>query len=100
LLSVEKDKPSSHKNLGWQIVTEALIASLSQMRPGIVFILWGNHAKSLRPCIADNRHTIIESSHPSPIGGSCNKGFFGSRPFSRANEALAKAGKQKIDWRI
>jgi uracil-DNA glycosylase len=100
LLSVEKDKPSSHKNLGWQIVTEALIASLSQMHPGIVFILWGNHAKSLRPSIADNRHTIIESSHPSPIGGSCNKGFFGSRPFSRANEALANAGKQKIDWRI
>jgi uracil-DNA glycosylase len=100
MLSVEKDKPGSHSKLGWQPITEALISALSQQHSGIVFILWGNHAKSIRPFIADNGHTIIESSHPSPIGGSCNKGFFGSRPFSRANEALATLGKQTIDWSL
>lgn len=100
LLSVEKDKPGSHKNLGWQRITEALIAALSQKHSGIVFLLWGNQAKSLRPSIADNGHTIIESSHPSSMGGSCYKGFFGSRPFSRTNSALVKSGKQAIDWRL
>jgi uracil-DNA glycosylase len=100
MLSVEKDKPGSHSKLGWQPITEALVSTLSEQHPGIVFILWGNHAKSIRPFIADNGHTIIESSHPSPIGGSCNKGFFGSRPFSRTNEALANLGKQTIDWSL
>lgn len=100
MLSVEKDKPGSHSKLGWQPITEALVSTLSEQHPGIVFILWGNHAKSIRPFIADNGQTIIESSHPSPIGGSCNKGFFGSRPFSRANEALANLGKQTIDWSL
>ena len=100
LLSVEKDKPGSHKNLGWLPITEALVAALSQQHSGIVFILWGNHAKSIRPFIADNGHTVIESSQPSSMGGSCHKGFFGSRPFSRANQALASLGKQTIDWSI
>jgi uracil-DNA glycosylase len=100
MLSVEKDKPGSHSKLGWQPITEALVSCLSEQHSGIVFILWGNHAKSIRPFIADNRHTIIESSHPSPIGGSCNKGFFGSRPFSRANQALTNLGKQTIDWSL
>lgn len=100
MLSVEKDKPGSHGKLGWQTITDSLISALSQQHSGIVFILWGNHAKSIRPFIADNGHTIIESSHPSPIGGSCNKGFFGSRPFSRANEALANLGNQTIDWSL
>jgi uracil-DNA glycosylase len=100
MLSVEQDKPGSHSKLGWQPIIEALISALSQQHSGIVFILWGNHAKSIRPFIADNGHSIIESSHPSPIGGSCNKGFFGSRPFSRANEALANLGKQTINWSL
>lgn len=100
MLSVEQDKPGSHSKLGWQPITEALVSALSQQHSGIVFILWGNYAKSIRPFIADNGHTIIESSHPSPIGGSCNKGFFGSRPFSRANEALVSLGKQTIDWSL
>ncbi len=100
MLSVEQDKPGSHSKLGWQPITEALVSALSQQHSGIVFILWGNHAKSIRPFIADNAHAIIESSHPSPIGGSCNKGFFGSRPFTRANEALANLGKQTIDWSL
>ena len=100
MLSVEQDKPGSHSKLGWQPITEALVSALSQQHSGIVFILWGNHAKSIRAFIADNGHTIIESSHPSPIGGSCNKGFFGSRPFSRANAALENLGKQTIDWSL
>ena len=100
MLSVEKNKPGSHSKLGWQPVTEALVSALSQQHSGIVFILWGNHAKSIRPFIADNGHTVIESSHPSSMGGSCNKGFFGSMPFSRTNEALANLGKETIDWRL
>ncbi|MDO9141799.1 MAG: uracil-DNA glycosylase [Methylobacter sp.] len=100
MLSVEKDKPASHSQLGWQLITEALVSALSQQYSGIVFILWGNHAKSVRPFIADNGHAVIESSHPSSMGGSCNKGFFGSRPFSRANQALATLGKETIDWSL
>jgi len=97
-LSVVQDHPKSHDKIGWQMLTNALIAGLSRYRSELVFILWGNNAKSMAPLIAENGHTIIESSHPSPIGGSCNKGFFGSKPFSRANAALARAGRPTIRW--
>lgn len=98
VLSVEKDTPKSHDKLGWQIITAGLLQALSIYRKDLVFILWGNSAKSMKEHIASNGHTVIESSHPSPIGGSCNKGFFGSRPFSRANEALVRAGHSPITW--
>ena len=98
VLSVEMDQPKSHEKMGWQTITAAIIQALSRSKPGLVFILWGNSAKALRLHIADNAHTIIESSHPSPIGGSCNKGFFGSKPFSRANQALSQQGCQQIVW--
>lgn len=100
VLTVEKGRPKSHDKLGWQAITAGLLQALSVSQAGLVFILWGNSAKSLKEHIADNGHTLIESSHPSPIGGSCNKGFFGSRPFSRANQALALAGKQPVDWAL
>lgn len=98
VLTVEKDMPKSHDKFGWQVITSALVQALSKSRRGVVFILWGNSAKTLRSHIADRGHTIIESSHPSPIGGSCNKGFFGSRPFSRANEALIASAQPAIRW--
>ena len=100
VLSVEQDKPKSHDKFGWQTLTSALVEALSSSRSGLVFMLWGNSAKALQEHIADNRHTIIASSHPSPIGGSCNKGFFGSRPFSRANAALREQGFAAIDWAL
>lgn len=98
ILSVKKDVPASHRKIGWELVTDRIIAALSDNREGIVFMLWGNFAKAKAPLIDPSRHLVIESSHPSPIGGSCNKGFFGSRPFSRANEYLTKHGKGTIDW--
>lgn len=98
VLSVRKDTPKSHDKLGWSAVTSAVLQALSRSQRGLVFILWGNSAKALREHIADNQHTVIESSHPSPIGGSCNKGFFGSRPFSRANAALTAQSRQPIEW--
>lgn len=100
ILSVEKDRPKSHEKMGWHEVTSGLIESLSAQKHGLVFILWGNDARSMKRFIRDNGHVVIESSHPSPIGGSCYRGFFGSRPFSRANEALVSVGKRPIDWRI
>ena len=100
VLSVEQDKPKSHDKFGWQTLTAALVEALSSSRSGLVFMLWGNSAKALQEHIASNGHTIIASSHPSPIGGSCNKGFFGSRPFSRANAALTNQGQEAIDWAL
>lgn len=98
ILTVEQDKPKSHDKYGWQTITAAIIEALSKTRPGLVFILWGNSAKALREYIQPNGHTLIESSHPSPIGGACYKGFFGSQPFSRTNAALLAQGKPAIVW--
>lgn len=98
VLTVERDSPKAHDKFGWQTLTSAIFEALSRSRPGLVFVLWGNSAKALRTHIVDNDHTIIESSHPSPIGGSCNKGFFGSKPFSRVNEALRRQNRKPIEW--
>ncbi|MDD2706325.1 MAG: uracil-DNA glycosylase [Acidocella sp.] len=98
ILTVEQDQPKSHDKYGWQTITAAIIEALSKTRPGLVFILWGNSAKALREYIQPNGHTLIESSHPSPIGGACYKGFFGSQPSSRTNAALLAQGKPAIVW--
>lgn len=98
ILTVEAGQPKSHDKLGWQRISSGIIEALSKYQSGLVFILWGNSARALKEFIADNNHTLIESSHPSPIGGSCFKGFFGSRPFSRTNEILRSQGKAPIQW--
>lgn len=98
ILTVEKDKPASHKNLGWEIFTDAIIKKLNQKKEPIVFILWGNFAKSKISLITNPNHYIISSSHPSPF--SCNYGFFGSRPFSKTNEFLKKIKQKEINWQI
>ena len=98
ILTVEKDKPASHKNLGWEIFTDAIIKKLNQKKEPIVFILWGNFAKSKISLITNPNHYIISSSHPSPF--SCNYGFFGSRPFSKTNEFLKKINQKEINWQI
>jgi uracil-DNA glycosylase len=100
ILTVKKGLAGSHRKIGWEAVTDKIIQSLSNRQEGIVFILWGNFAKEKAPLIGADRHLIIQSSHPSPIGGSCYKGFFGSKPFSRANEYLATRGKPAINWAI
>lgn len=100
ILSVELGRPKSHAWLGWQDVTAGLIESLSASRSGLVFILWGRQAQLLKSHIRGDGHEVIESSHPSPIGGSCHRGFFGSRPFSRANAALERFGVTGVEWHL
>ena len=96
VLTVEKDKPASHKNIGWEEFTDMIIKKLNEKEEPVVFILWGNFAKSKIKYITNKRHLIISSSHPSPF--SVNYGFFGSKPFSQANEFLRKNGIKEIEW--
>lgn len=96
VLTVEKDKPASHKNLGWEKFTDAIISKVNEKDTPVVFILWGNFAKSKKNLITNPKHLVIESSHPSPF--SCNYGFFGSRPFSRTNEFLKKNNIKEINF--
>ena len=98
VLTVEKDKPASHKNLGWEKFTDAIISKVNEKETPVVFILWGNFARSKKNIITNTKHLIIESSHPSPF--SCRSGFFGSRPFSKTNEFLKKNNIKEIDFNI
>ena len=96
VLTVEKDKPASHKFIGWEEFTDAVIKKINEKEEPVVFILWGNFAKSKIPLITNKRHLIISSSHPSPF--SVNYGFFGSKPFSKTNEFLKKNNQKEISW--
>lgn len=98
VLTVEKDKPASHKDLGWERLTDHIIKVLNEKETPVVFILWGNFARSKKVFITNPRHYIIESTHPSPF--SASNGFFGSKPFSKTNEFLQKNNLQVIDWRL
>ena len=95
ILTVEKNNPGSHKNIGWEKLTDNIISSLSLVG-NIVFILWGNFAKKKSNFIDKNTNLVICSSHPSPL--SAHKGFFGSKPFSKCNDYLVKNGKGPIKW--
>ena len=95
-LTVEKDKPNSHKDLGWHTFTDSVIQKLNEREKPLVFILWGNNAREKKKYITNPQHLIIESAHPSPF--SANNGFFGSRPFSRTNEFLKKNKINPIKW--
>ena len=98
VLIVEKDKPASHKNIGWETFTDSIIKKLNERDKPIVFILWGNFAKSKKELITNPKHLVLTSSHPSPF--SVNYGFFGSKPFSKTNEFLRRNGIKEIDWTI
>ncbi len=98
VLTVEKDKPASHKALGWENFTDAIIRSLNDKDTPVVFILWGNFARSKKSLITNPKHYVIESTHPSPF--SANYGFFGSKPFSKTNEFLKKNHLKEIDWHV
>ena len=97
ILTVEKNNPGSHKNIGWEKLTDIIISSLSLMG-NIVFILWGNFAKKKSNLIDNNINLVINSSHPSPF--SAHKGFFGSKPFSKCNDYLISKGKEPIKWNL
>lgn len=95
-LTVVKDTPNSHKDLGWQRFTDYVIKVLNQKEEPVVFILWGNFAKTKKEFITNPKHLVIESAHPSPF--SARNGFFGSKPFSKTNEFLIKNNIKPIDW--
>lgn len=95
-LTVAQGRPKSHAGHGWEILTDAIIKKLSDRQTPMVFILWGAHAQSKIPLINTQRHHIIKSPHPSPL--SASRGFFGSRPFTRANAYLLQDGLAPIDW--
>ena len=98
VLTVEKDKPASHKNVGWETFTDTIIQKLNEKETPIVFILWGAFARSKKKYITNPKHLVIESPHPSPF--SASYGFFGSKPFSRTNNFLIQNHIPPIDWTI
>ncbi len=95
-LSVQPGQPNSHKGRGWEAVTEQAIRALAERGGPLVAILWGRNAQSLAPLLGGM--PSIQSAHPSPL--SARNGFFGSRPFSRANQLLVEQGAEPIDWRL
>jgi len=96
ILTVEKGKPLSHKNKGWEIFTTRVIQEINNDNNPKVFVLWGKEAQKLKSLITNERHLIIESNHPSPL--SAYNGFFGSKPFSKINDFLVKNNLEPIDW--
>ena len=98
VLTVEKDKAASHRNLGWEPMTDYIIKLLNKKDEPVVFILWGNFAKEKAKLITNPKHYIIMSPHPSPF--SAYSGFFGSKPFSKTKEFLTKNKMQPIDWSL
>ena len=97
-LTVRAHQAASHQGKGWEVFTDQVIRSVNDKAEGVVFILWGASARKKQALIDTTRHTILQSAHPSPL--SSYRGFFGSQPFSRANQALADAGREPVDWQI
>ncbi len=98
ILTVQAGNPASHAKIGWEIFTDTVIQEISKNTSGIVFVLWGNFAKSKKSLIDTSKHFILESAHPSPF--SAHSWFFGSKVFSKINEILKSQNKKEIDWSI
>ncbi|AIQ53912.1 uracil-DNA glycosylase [Paenibacillus sp. FSL R7-0331] len=98
VLTVREGQPNSHKGLGWETFTDAIMEKLNERAEPLVFILWGSHAQKKGAYIDKSRHKVIQSPHPSPF--SAHRGFLGSRPFSQANQYLESHGLTGIDWSI
>ncbi|MFC7681600.1 uracil-DNA glycosylase [Paenibacillus sp. GCM10028914] len=98
VLTVREGQPNSHKGLGWETFTDAVIAQLNERNTPMVFILWGSYAQKKGAIVDRSRHMVLESSHPSPL--AARRGFFGSRPFSRANAFLEEKGIKPVKWDI
>lgn len=95
-LTVEHRNPNAHKNIGWYTFVENVVKLLCDEHKNLVFILWGKHAQEFEKVIDTSKHSIIKSPHPSPF--SANRGFFGSKPFSKTNKILTDNNKKVIDW--
>ena len=98
VLTVREGQPASHKNMGWETFTDAVISKLNDKTTPVVFLLWGAHARRKAEIIDNPIHYKLCCAHPSPL--SAYNGFFGCRHFSAANELLVKSGQQPIDWRL
>lgn len=98
VLTVRAGQANSHQGKGWEQFTGAVLQAVNQLPTRVVFILWGAHARRKAELVDLSRHEVIQSAHPSPY--SADNGFFGSRPFSRANAALRQAGLPEINWQL
>ena len=97
ILTVEAGQAASHRNIGWQEFTDAVIRCISERTQGVVFLLWGNFAKAKASLIDTSRHHVLQAAHPSPLAGGA---FFGCRHFSKTNQILVSEGKTPIDWQL
>ena len=98
VLTVRAHEANSHKNMGWELFTDAAIRAVNNKKEPVVFLLWGSPAKKKASFVNDSFHLVLHSAHPSPL--SAYRGFFGSKPFSKTNEFLIKNGYKPIDWQI
>ncbi|QOS98289.1 uracil-DNA glycosylase [Brevibacterium sp. JNUCC-42] len=98
VLTVRDGEANSHKGRGWELFTNRVIEEINKRDKPVVFILWGRNAQDKKSMIDTNRHYVLESVHPSPL--SASRGFFGTKPFSKANQFLLEMGEEAIDWQI
>lgn len=98
VLTVRAGQAHSHRNKGWEVLTDTVIQELNKREKPMVFLLWGGAAKKKRAMIDESKHVVLTSVHPSPL--SAHRGFFGSRPFSKTNKALEEMGQEPIDWQL
>ena len=98
VLSVEHGKPASHQNCGWETFTDKIVNLIDSELQGVVFILWGSYAQRKAAHVDAKKHLLLSAPHPSPF--SASRGFFGSRPFSQANDWLKSHGKSPINWQL
>jgi uracil-DNA glycosylase len=98
VLTVRRGKPGSHRDFGWRRFTDAVITAVNESPRPVVFLLWGKYAQAKANLVDTSRHTVLESSHPSPL--SARLGFLRDRPLFAANNALKRAGRPEIDWRL
>ncbi|MEC0249598.1 uracil-DNA glycosylase [Paenibacillus chitinolyticus] len=96
VLTVRAGEANSHKGKGWELFTDKVIETLNRKETPVIFILWGSHAQSKTQLIDLNQHGVIKAPHPSPL--SAHRGFFGSKPYSKANAWLREQGIEPIDW--
>ena len=98
ILTVRAHQPASHKNMGWELFTDKIISILSERCNNLIFLLWGSFAQSKKNLIDTHKHTVLETTHPSPL--SSYRGFLGSNHFSKTNTILEKQGQEPINWQI
>ncbi|MFW5741101.1 MAG: uracil-DNA glycosylase, partial [Myxococcota bacterium] len=98
VLTVRAHNANSHRNKGWEKLTDAALAAIDRGPRSVAFVLWGSWAQKKKALVDDSRHLVLQAPHPSPL--SAHQGFFGSRPFSKINEHLTRLGDNPIDWRL